>query len=56
MSVILSSPSNLLELKVSSPTLLVGLESMDLTNVDNGTSDVAAIEADGGIDVDKGRY
>ena len=52
--VILSLPSNTLELEVSSPKLLLGFELMDMTKVDNGTSDVAAAKADGTIDVDEG--
>jgi hypothetical protein len=44
-------PSNPLELEVSSK-LLPGLESMGMT--ENGTYDVAAVEADGRINVDSG--
>ena len=54
LTVILSLPSNTLELEVSSPKLLLGFELMDMMEVDNGTSDVAAAEVDGAIDVDKG--
>jgi hypothetical protein len=54
LTVILSLPSNTLELEVSSPKLWLGLESMDMTEVDNGTSDVAAVEADGAIDINEG--
>ena len=54
LTVILSFPSNILELEVSSPKLWLRLESMDMTEVDNGTSDVAAVEADGAIDVNEG--
>jgi len=52
--VILSLTSNPLELEVLSLKLWLGLESMDMTDVDNGTSDVAAVEADDGINVDEG--
>jgi hypothetical protein len=38
------------------PKLLLGLESMDMTDVNNGTSDVAAVEADGAIKVEEGQY
>jgi hypothetical protein len=44
--------SNPLELEVSSPKLLPGLESMGMT--ENNTYDVAAVEADGRINVDSG--
>jgi hypothetical protein len=53
LAVILSLPSNTLALEVSSPKLWLGLESMDMTDVDNGMSDVAAVEADGTIDVNE---
>jgi hypothetical protein len=53
LTVILSLTSNPLELEVSSPKLLLGLESMDMRHVDNGTSDVAAVGVDGAIDVDE---
>jgi hypothetical protein len=51
LTVTRSLPSNPLELEVS---LLLGLESMDTTDVDGDTSAVAAVEADGGINVDEG--
>ena len=54
LTVILSLHSNTPELEVSSPKLLLGFELMDMIEVDNGTSDVAAAEVDGAIDVDKG--
>jgi hypothetical protein len=51
LTVILSFPSNTLELDVSSPRLWLGFESMDITDVDNGTSEVAAVDSEGGIDI-----
>jgi len=47
-----SLPSNPLELEVSSSKLLPGLELMGM--MENGTYDVAAVEADGRINVDSG--
>ena len=54
LRVILLFPPNMLELEVSSPILWLGLESMDMTEVDNGTSDMAAVEGDGAINVNDG--
>ena len=55
LTVILLLPSNPLEPKVSSPKLLLELESMDMRDVDNGTYDVA-VEADGAIDIEEAPY
>ena len=52
LRIIYSLPSNPLELEVSSSKLLQGLESMGMT--ENGTYDVAAVEADSRINVDSG--
>jgi hypothetical protein len=52
LRIIHSLPSNPLELEVSSSKLLPGLVSMGMTK--NGTYDVAAVEADGRINVDSG--
>jgi hypothetical protein len=52
LRIIHSLPSNPLELEVSSSKLSPGLESMGMTK--NGTYDVAAVAADGRINVDSG--
>jgi hypothetical protein len=52
LRIIHSLPSNPLELEVSSSKLLPGLESMGMA--ENGMYDVAAVEADGRINVDSG--
>jgi hypothetical protein len=54
LTVIPSLTSNPLELEVSSPKLLLGLESTNVRDVDKGTSDVAVVEADGVIEVEEG--
>jgi hypothetical protein len=53
LPIILSLPSNTLELEVSSLKLLLGLESTDMREVDSDICIVAAVEADGGIDVNE---
>ena len=40
---------NLLEFEVSSPKLLLVLQSMNIMDMDKGTSNAVAVEGDGGI-------